>query len=146
MILYLDTSALIKAYVNEDGTAEVLSAMGKAEAIATHLIAFVETNATLARLFREQLLSEKQCDAVKQEFSHDWENYIQVGIDQTLLQRASALAEGFALRACDSVHLAAADLLFKQSGIGVTFACFDRKLNRAAAVLGLALIAGKQDR
>ena len=140
MILYLDTSALIKAYVNEDGTAEVLSAMKKAEAIATHLIAFVETNATFARLFREQLLSEKQRDAVKLEFSHDWENYIQVGIDQILLQRASELAEGFALRAYDSLHLAAADMLLKQSGIGVTFACFDRKLNQAAAVLGLPLL------
>lgn len=144
MILYLDTSALIKAYVTEEGTAEVLAAMGKAESVASHLIAFVEANAAFARLLREQVLNEKQGDAVKQEFSHDWGNYIQVGNDQTLLQRASELAEAFALRAYDSVHLAAADLLLKQSGMGVTFACFDRKLNHAAAILGLPLTAGRQ--
>ena len=91
----------------------------------------------------EQLLNEKQGDAVKREFSHDWGNYIQVGVDQTFLQRASKLAEAFALRAYDSVHLAAADMLLKQSGMGVTFACFDRKLNHAAAVLGLPLTAGR---
>ncbi len=144
MILYLDTSALIKAYVAEEGTTEILGAMNEAEAVASHLIAFVEANAAFARLLREQMLNEKQCDAVKQEFSHDWGNYIQVGVDQALLQRASELAGAFALRAYDSVHLAAADLLLKQSGMGVTFACFDRKLNHAAVVLGLPLTAGKQ--
>lgn len=144
MILYLDTSALIKAYVNEDGTAEILGAMNRAEAVASHLIAFVETNAAFARLSREKVLDEKQCEAVKQEFTRDWRNYIQVGVDQVLVQRASGLAEAFALRAYDSVHLAAADLLLKQSGTGVTFACFDRKLNRAAAVLGLPSFAGKR--
>ncbi|MGH8749857.1 MAG: type II toxin-antitoxin system VapC family toxin [Burkholderiales bacterium] len=139
MILYLDTSALVKAYVTEDGSAAVLAAMNKADAVATHLIAFVETNAAFARLFRERVLNEKQRDALKLEFARDWENYIQVGVDEALVRRASDLAEAFALRAYDGVHLAAADLLLKQSGVGVGFACFDRKLSRAAAVLGLPL-------
>ena len=144
MILYLDTSALIKAYITEEGTAEILGAINKAELVASHMIAFVEANATFARLSREHVLNEKQCHAVKREFLHDWENYIQVGIDQALAQRASELAEAFALRAYDSVHLAAADLLLKQSGIDVAFACFDRKLNHAAMVLGLPLVVSKQ--
>lgn len=139
MILYLDSSALIKAYVAEEGSAEVLGAMREAEAIASHAIAFVEAHAAFARLRREQVLSEKQCDALRLEFSGDWENYVQVGLDQALLQRAAALAAAFALRAYDSVHLAAADLLLKQSGMAVAFACFDRKLNHAATVLGLPL-------
>lgn len=143
MILYLDTSALIKAYVTEDGTAEVLAAIGGADAIASHLIAFVEANAAFSRLFREHVLTEKQCQAVRNEFLDDWGNYIQVGLNQSVLQRAADLAEGFALRAYDSVHLAAADLLLKQSGDGVLFACFDRRLNQAASVLGLPLVAAR---
>lgn len=144
MILYLDTSALIKAYVTEEGTAEVLAAIGRADVIASHLIALVEANATFSRLSREHVLTEKQCQAVKHEFLHDWGNYVQVGLNQSLLQRAADLAEGFALRAYDSVHLAAADLLLKQAGVGVLFACFDRRLNQAAMVLGLPLIADRQ--
>lgn len=141
MILYVDTSALIKAYVTEDGSAEVLEAMRHAEAVASHLIAFVEANAAFARLLRERAIDDKQTQALKSEFLRDWVNYIQVGVDQALVQRASALAEAFALRAYDSMHLAAADMLFKQAGTGVAFACFDRKLNQAAAVLGLPLAA-----
>ena len=143
MILYLDTSALIKAYVTEEGTAEVLAAIGSANAIASHLIAFVEANAAFSRLSREHILTETQCQAVKNEFRNDWGNYLQVGLNQSVLQRAADLAEGFALRACDSLHLAAADLLLKQAGDGVLFACFDRRLNQAAVVLGLPLIADR---
>ena len=102
------------------------------------------TNAAFARLLREKVLGEKQWEAVKQDFTRDWKNYVQVGVDQALVQRASELAEAFALRAYDGVHLAAADLLLKQSGTGVTFACFDHKLNRAAAVLGLPSFADKR--
>lgn len=139
MILYLDTSALVKAYVTEEGSRQVLTSLKKAHSVASHLIAFVEANATFSRLVREGALTEKQGDAVKREFSGDWGNYIQIGVDQSLLQRASDLAEAFALRAYDSVHLAAADLLFRQSGMAVEFSCFDRKLNQAAAVLGLEI-------
>lgn len=57
MILYLDTSALIKAYVTEEGTAKVLAAIGRADAIASHLIAFVEANAAFSRLSREHVLT-----------------------------------------------------------------------------------------
>ena len=144
MILYLDTSALIKAYVTEEGTTEVLAAIRRVDAVASHLIAFVEANAAFSRLSRENVLTEKQCHAVRSEFLNDWGNYVQVGLNQSILQRAADLAGGFALRAYDSVHLAAADLLLKQGGDGVLFACFDRRLNQAAKVLGLPLIADRQ--
>lgn len=95
MILYLDTSALIKAYVTEEGTAEVLAAIvGRADAIASHLIAFLEANAAFSRLSREHVLTERQCQAVKHEFLHDWGNYVQVGLNQSVLQRAADLAVG----------------------------------------------------
>ncbi|MGF1614637.1 MAG: type II toxin-antitoxin system VapC family toxin [Gammaproteobacteria bacterium] len=58
----------------------------------------------------------------------------------SLVQRAADLAEAFALRAYDSVHLAAADFLFKQKVAPMTFACFDRRLNQAASVLGIPLL------
>lgn len=137
MILYLDTSALIKAYVSEDGTHDVLQAMRAAEAVATHLIAYVEAQAAFARMIREKAIAAGPGEALRKEFSRDWENYIRVGVDEPLVQRAASLAEAFALRAYDSVHLAAADLLSKQADTRVAFACFDRKLSRAATVLGL---------
>ena len=52
MILYIDTSALVKLYAKEAGTAEVQRAVAKAEQIATSLIAYVETRSALARKYR----------------------------------------------------------------------------------------------
>ena len=53
---------------------------------------------------------------------------------------AANLTEMLSLRAYDSVHLAAADLLAKQSKQLVKFACFDHHLNKAANILGLLLV------
>ena len=41
------------------------------------------------------------------------------------------------LRVYGSVHLATARYLSKRLGGGVSFACFDRALNRAASTLGM---------
>ena len=140
MILYLDTSAFVKVYVTERSRESVLSAISEAEVVGSHVLAYVEAHATFARLLREGALNEKQFDTVKQEFSADWANYLHIGVTQPLVQRAADLSQAFGLRAYDSVHLAAADFLLKQSGETVVFACFDRKLSQAAGVLGLSLL------
>jgi len=140
VILYLDTSALVKAYVKEESSLLVLSAMEKADAVASHMLAYVEANAAFARLGREGILNEEKLAGIQKEFTLDWTDYLQIGLTQPFLQRASELAIAFALRAYDSVHLSAADFLLKNADDRINFACFDRKLNQAAKVLGLALL------
>ncbi len=140
MILYLDTSALVKAYISEIHSAEVIAKMKSTDIVATHLIAFVEAHAAFSRLKREKKINEHEYNATKTSFTHDWENYLQVENSKNLMQLAVDLVDVFALRAYDSVHLAAAVLLFRQSSQPVTFACFDQRLNKAANVLGLKLL------
>ena len=53
MILYLDTSALVKLYVEEDGSEEVSTAVRDASRVATSAVAYPEARATFARLERE---------------------------------------------------------------------------------------------
>lgn len=140
MIVYFDTSALVKAYITEKHSSDVLQTIKNAEVIATHCIAYVETQATFARLRRENRLSEAEFQIVKETFLNDWENYLQIENNLTLMKEAVSLAEAFGLRAYDSVHLASAKILLKQSGIAVVFACFDQQLNKAAKVLDLNLL------
>lgn len=139
MIVYLDTSALIKAYVTEAGTERVLAVMRQAEAVASHLIAYVEAHAAFARLAREDVLDDAAHDRVRREFRADWSHYVQVGLSDALADRAAELVEGLGLRACDSLHFAAADYLHRHGDEAVRFACFDRRLNRAAQALGFML-------
>ena len=53
MILYCDTSALIKLYIAETGSAEVRKLSTAAEAVAACRIACAEAHAALARRVRE---------------------------------------------------------------------------------------------
>lgn len=137
MILYLDTSALVKAYVNESFSTDVLKLMKKATVVASHCIAFVEAHASFARIKREEKINLNDYEMIKKSFSKDWENYLRIESTQSLMQRAADFAEAFALRAYDSVHLAAADSLLRKAKEDVMFFCFDRQLNKAANVLGL---------
>lgn len=136
MILYLDTSALVKAYVTESGSSDVLKLMEESEIVASHYIAFVEALAAFARIKREEKISLKDYEVIKNSFTQDWENYLRIETTQPLVQRAADFAEAFALRAYDSVHLAAADLLLKQTREIIIFSCFDHQLKKAAHVLG----------
>lgn len=138
MLLYLDTSALVKLYVSEAHSDVVTVLHQQAEVVASHQIAFVEFHAALARRNREGDVSTEQFEALKQEFAEDWPDYLHVETDAGLLQSAAELAEAFSLRAYDSVHLAAARHLQQHAKLPVVFACFDKRLNLAAKMLGMA--------
>lgn len=140
MIVYLDASALVKAYVTESHSEQILPLMVQAKAVASHMIAFVEARAAFARLHREGIFNDKQWEVVKGEFIQDWNDYVQISTSKPLIERASEFAEVFALRGYDSVHLAAADLLYQRVKRDFLFACFDSKLNRAAALLGFRIL------
>lgn len=139
-ILYLDTSALVKIYVEESYSEIVISAIQQANTVATHVISYVEAHAAFARLHRERIFTNEQFERVKSEFVEDWDAYFQIPFTQPLQLRAAKIAEICALRAYDSVHLAAANILFKQSQQSIIFASFDQRLNQAASQLGLQLL------
>lgn len=144
MILYLDTSALVKAYVEEVFSNDVLKEMHQAKIVASHPIAYVEAHAAFSRIKRENKITEQELELIKINFCKDWENYLLFENTKALLKHAANLADMLSLRAYDSVHLAAADLLAKQSKRPVKFACFDHHLNKAANILGLFLLECEQ--
>ncbi|MCP4452611.1 MAG: type II toxin-antitoxin system VapC family toxin, partial [Planctomycetes bacterium] len=116
--------------MNSSIWARILSA----SASATHVIAYAELRAALARLRREERLDEHELNELKSRLEADWAHLVRVEPRHSVLQRAGDLAEGFALRGHDSVHLAAADHMRTESRIPMVFACFDRRLNQAAEI------------
>ncbi len=73
MILYLDTSALVKAYITEKFSPEIMSNIKHADVVATHRIAYIEAHAAFARLKRERKLTESEHESTKHFFVKDWE-------------------------------------------------------------------------
>ncbi len=142
MILYLDTSAFIKLYVNEPGAETVRAAAAGAERIHTHWIAYPEMRAVLARLHRMGRQTSDAYREHKREFEADWKALNAVLPTEHSLRRAGELTERFSLRGYDSVHLAAAEsLLIGHGSDFLRFASFDHALNAAAQAVGLRLLA-----
>jgi uncharacterized protein with PIN domain len=60
LILYLDTSALVKVFVDEEGRKLVVNAVEESSRIATAMVSYAEARATFARLLREEKLTEEE--------------------------------------------------------------------------------------
>lgn len=144
MILYLETSALVKLYAEEEGSDLVRQAVVASDVIATSLGSYVETRSALARKGRSREVSRATLTRCRGEFDRDWARLHRLPVDEALVRRAGDLAEEHALRALDALHLATADSLQAVLHDAVTFACFDSALNRAAEVRGLALLSRNQ--
>jgi predicted nucleic acid-binding protein len=72
-------------------------------------------------------------------FEHAYEQLVAIGVDEQLTRDAGALAERFALRGYDAVHLASALALAEQD---VALVSWDQELCRAGAAAGLAVLGG----
>ena len=140
MIVYLDTSALVKLYVQEAGSAEVRQAIARADLVATSLIAYVEVRSAFARKHRMADIDDPALKRHKREFEQGWNQLDRLPVDATTIRRAGDLAEQHRLKAYDALHLATADLMEVTLRSSVSFACFDDALNRAAAKQGFTLI------
>lgn len=137
MILYLDSSALVKRYVREAGSDEVERLIARAGAVGTGLVSRAEVAAALARAARLGLVERDEAEAALRVFRAEWPRLARVQLTEPLLARADALAWDFGLRGYDAVHLASA--LYWQDSLSepVTLATFDRELWRAAQAAGL---------
>jgi predicted nucleic acid-binding protein len=136
MIVYLDTSAFLKLYLDENGSNKVRDLVREAVATCTHTITYAEMRAGLARASRMLRLNDAETEHQKERFEADWAALHVINVDERAVRRAGELAEGFGLRGYDSVHLACAERC-RQIGGEFHFTTFDRKLNEAARLLGM---------
>jgi predicted nucleic acid-binding protein len=143
VILFCDTSALVKLYVREEFSDEVRTLAGSAKAIAVSRISWAETMATLARHVRESPSDAEAIEAVRSNFRIDWPSFAIIEVTQALVELAGDYADTFALRGYDSVQLAAARMLQEATNETFCFACFDTRLQKSASVLGMQTM-GKQ--
>lgn len=138
MILYLDTSALVKRYVQEPGTPEVLALIDLADTAGSVVMTQVEMAAAFARAVRLNLVEPGEAEAAWNDFLSDWPAFARLSLTPAALDRASRLAWEYGLRGYDAVHFSAA--LTWQDGLEtpITLATYSRELWRAAQKAGMA--------
>lgn len=137
MIAYLDSSALVKRYVEEAGSSEVAELLEQAELVGTAVITRVEVAAALSKAIRARSLSREEADAAFRAMQLDWESLVRLQLTELLISRAAWLAWQHGLRGYDATHLAAALLWSEMLGEPIAVATYDRQLWKVARDTGL---------
>ena len=132
-MIYFDTSALIKRFVNEKGSTLVQSLVRTERTAATATVAYAEIFAGLTRKLREGHLSRSEYTLAGRQFESDWRAYLRVELQENILSLARDLIQRHPLRGYDAVHLASAVNLSSVLGEEITFAAADARLLRAAS-------------
>jgi predicted nucleic acid-binding protein len=132
MILYLDTSALVKRYIMESGSKDVNELVEQADITGSVLLTRIEMASAFAKASRMNWVEPQNAENAWQDFLSDWPSFARLLVTPVLVERAAYLAWTNGLRGYDAIHLAAAlgwqDIL----EIPVTLATFDRELWLAA--------------
>jgi len=129
--LYLDSSALLRVYLDEpdaDRYEELLVADGAWTSVRV-------TEVEVRRNLAVRLSVQDRAPAARQ-FGADWARIAVVEMDATTCGMAADLAEVTSVRSLDALHLAAARRL---GGASLTFVTADVRQAQAARSLGLTV-------
>lgn len=140
-IYFLDTSAVVKRYIAETGTAwiQTLTDPRAAPSLFLARIALVETVAAISRRQRGGQIAPADAATALADFHYDFaRQYFILDISTGLLIQAASLARVHTLRAYDAVQLSAALEIHAQAPT-MTFISADTALNAAAVTEGLTV-------
>ncbi|MEN8114337.1 MAG: type II toxin-antitoxin system VapC family toxin [Actinomycetota bacterium] len=138
-ICYLDSSALVKVLLNEDGS-DIARGLWLGSAITMSAgIAYPEVRAALAMASRRGRLSGSESAAAKLRWESMWKALSIIDTSQPIVELAGDLAEEHRLRGFDAVHLAS---LLSASVAHTIVATWDRDLAGAAAAIGYSIAPG----
>ena len=132
MTLYVDSSALLKRYLDEPDSDLADELLGADEDVVTARITVVEVRRNLARHLEGRPLAE-----ARQLFDDDLAAMSIVEMDRGTCELAAAIAEQIGARSLDAIHLGA---LQRLGGVPITLLTFDHRQAQAARTLGLPVI------
>ena len=138
---FLDSSALVKRYRQEEGTDRILEVLATSERLVISRLAHVEVTAALVRRARTVNFSADDLSLVLQAFEREVRDTFEIiELSTPLMFRAVDLARAHALRGADSIQLASAIISRPQPPTDYFLVAADRELLDAATTVGLAVI------
>jgi uncharacterized protein len=130
--LYVDTSALLKRYVEEDDSDRYAELLSSDIVWLTCRVTWIETWRNLGR--RLEIVSAR---AAREAFETDWAHFTVVEVDDTLCRDAGHIADETGARSLDALHLAA---LRRAGPTGITLLTADLRQAQAGRTLGLNVV------
>jgi predicted nucleic acid-binding protein len=132
MSLYVDSSALLKRYIDEPESEACESYLLADPVWITGRHTCVEVRRNLSRLLADPALADARA-----QFDRDWQRMHVVELDETTCDIAADLAELTGARTLDALHLAAANRAGKGA---ITLLTFDIRQAQAARAVGLTVV------
>nr|BAL54295.1 hypothetical conserved protein [uncultured prokaryote] len=143
---YLDSSALVKRYLQETGTGRItaLTSPRSGQEIFIALVTGAEVVAAVVRQARAGRLSTGDATAIVRAFRNHFEAQYRVVLTvPAIVQQAMELAERHGLRGYDAIQLASALAVQQELTLygaePLVFVCADDELNKAAQAEGLQI-------
>lgn len=141
--VYLDTSALVKLYIEEEGTARVtaLTADRDDAQVVVLDITLIESRSAVRRRQREGDLSGADADRILEQIEEDAATcFLLQPSTSAVLEEAARLIDRHPLRAYDALQLAGC-LVVRHGVPGpLTFVCADTRLCEAAGLEGITTL------
>ena len=131
-MIYVDTSALLKRYVDEHDSDLAEQLLASDPVLVTSWVTLVELRRNLARLVDVGDLA-----GIRAQVHADLDAFALVLVDPTVCEMAADLSEQLGVRSLDAIHLASARRLLVPA---LTFVTFDLRQAQAARTLGFTVL------
>jgi uncharacterized protein len=131
MTLYVDSSALLKRYIQEPDSDRVDELLSSDSDLVTARHTVVEVRCNLVRQ-----LTPAEATAARGSFSAELAHISIIELDEATCELAATVAEQTHVRALDALHLGAA----RRMGTAISFLTFDVRQAEAARSLGFRVL------
>jgi uncharacterized protein len=131
VILFLDTSALVKLYVQEIHSSTVEKAVATANDVIVSQITLAEAVSAFQYRTQKNELSTADETKIFKQLLEDWETFNCVDVTEHITKEAAMLVRSRGLRGADAIQLATAAWFSREQRF-VSFLAFDDKLLEAA--------------
>ena len=150
-MIFLDTSALVKAYVSELGTEavrKILTSKAGELLLSDHVA--LETLATFAYKLRDQRISKSVYRRARSDFARDYSLLFErVAVTSGVLESAMQLAHShrkMGVGSIDLIHIATAiRVRAERAAPSMTVACADRSMRLLASAAGFEVFDPEND-
>jgi len=139
-VIYLDTSWLVKLYVEEEDSAAVRKIVAADDDVLVSDLAYVEFHSAIERRRRERKLVPRAAAGLVTRFRDDWKKRDRLALSHDVVVRAAELVATHPLRSLDALHLASALIFAAGAPEKPQFGAKDARLVAAAKAEGLVTL------
>jgi predicted nucleic acid-binding protein len=139
-MIYLDSSALVKRYIEEEGSDKVNALLEERSIAVASRLAYPEILAAITRRHKAGDIETSAFEKIKKAFKADWKSFTVVEMHTEVFRFVDTVIDRYALKGADSIHLSTALWLKETVKEDVVFVASAVELLEAAKAEKLRII------